>query len=92
MIKIPLKRAIIRLPAKRHLNGVCWRSDDGLTLNSGPVPLRFFRRSGPVLLRKPIFVIVQGEGSGPPVSPSGSAHASQEMISHVGTFPGLNQY
>ena len=48
------------------------RPGDGLTLNSGSVALRFFRGSGPVLLRKPIFVTVQ---EGPdPLSPPGSAH------------------
>ena len=54
MIKIPQKWAIIGPPAKGHLNGVL-RPDDGLTLNSGLVALRFFRGSGPVLLSKPIF-------------------------------------
>ena len=40
--------------------------------NAGLVALLFFRRSGPVLLRNPIFVIFQGwggGGSGPPVPP-----------------------
>ena len=81
MIKIPLK-------AGHHVMAFCWRPDDGLTLNFGLVALRFFRGSRPVLLRKPIFVIFQGGGS----LPSGSAHVSQEIFSHVGTFPGLNQY
>ena len=73
----------------------CWRPDDGLTLKSGLVALRFFRGSVPVLLRKPIFVIFLGGGggSGPPVAyPSGSADASQEIFSHVRTYPGLNKY
>ena len=71
----------------------CWRPDDGLTLNSGLVALRFFRGSGPVLLRKPIFLPLGGGGGSPnPLSSSGSAHASQEIFSHVGTFSGLNQY
>ena len=48
----------------------CWRPDDGLTLNSGLVALRFFRGSVPVLLRKPIFVIFLGGGGGlDPLSP-----------------------
>ena len=42
-----------------------WRPYDGLTLNSGLVALRVFRGSVPELLRKPIFVIFQGGGSGP---------------------------
>ena len=42
-------------PAKHHLN-------DGLTLNSCLVALRFFRGFGPVLLRKHIFVIFGGGG------------------------------
>ena len=33
-----------------------WRANDGPTLNAGLVALRFFRRSGPVLLRNPIFL------------------------------------
>ena len=44
------------------------RTDDGLTLNSGLVALRFFRGTEPVLLRKPFFVIFQGV-SVPPVAP-----------------------
>ena len=32
-----------------------WRADNGLTLNAGLVALRFFGRSGPVLLRNPNF-------------------------------------
>ena len=47
----------------------CWRPDDGLTLNSGLVALRFFRGSVPVLLRKPIFVIFLGGGGLDPLSP-----------------------
>ena len=49
-----------------------WRPDDGLALNSGLVALRFFKRSVPVLLRKPIFVIFQGgldPLSPPPLDP-----------------------
>ena len=52
-----------------------WRADDGPTLNSGLVALRFFRGSGPVLLRNPFFLrffsvcVCGGGGSGPPVPP-----------------------
>ena len=60
MIKIPLK--------VDHHRAASWRPDEGLTLNSGQVALRFFSGSGPVLLRKPIFVIFQG-WSGPPARP-----------------------
>ena len=45
---------------------------------------------------KTYFVIFQGGGGGgvwtPVITPSGAAHASQEIFSHVRTFPGLNQY
>ena len=34
-----------------------WRADDGPTLNASFV---IYRESGPVLLRKPIFVVYQG--------------------------------
>ena len=34
-------------------------ADDGPTMNAGLVSLQFFRRSGPVLLRNPTFVIFQ---------------------------------
>ena len=50
------KRAIIGPPAKRHLNGVRWRADDGPTLNAGSVASSFFRGSAPELLRNPIFL------------------------------------
>ena len=33
-----------------------WRVDDGPTLNAGLVALGFFRGSGPLLLRNPIFL------------------------------------
>ena len=88
MIKIPLKAGHHRPDSE---TAFCWRPDDGLTLNSGLEALQFFRAAGPVLLRKPLFVIFQG-GSGPPAPPSGYAHASQEIFSNVGTFPGLNKY
>ena len=53
-----------------------WRADDGQTLNAGlVVALWFFRRSGSVLLRNPIFLwFSRAGGSGPPAPPrSGSA-------------------
>ena len=53
-----------------------WRADDGPTLNAGLVALWFYRGSGPVLLRNPIFIFFQG---GPdPLSPFGSAHVSRD--------------
>ena len=65
-------RAIIGPPAKRNLNAFRWRAHDGPTLNTGLKALWFFRRSGPVLLRNPIFCDFSG---GPdPLPPSGSAH------------------
>ena len=96
MIKIPLKAGHHRSASETPFTwqmAFRWRPDDGLTLNFGLVALRFFRGFVPLFLRKPIFVIFQGGGSGPPVAfPSGSAHASQEILSHIGTYPGLNQY
>ena len=50
------KWAIIGLPAKCHQMAFRWRADDGPTLNAGLVALGFFRGSGPVLLRNPIFL------------------------------------
>ena len=45
-----------------------WRTEDGPTLTSGLVALGFFRGSGPVLLRSPIYCDLQG---GPdPLPPS----------------------
>ena len=53
-------RAIIGLPAKRHLMVCLWRADDGPTLNADLV-----FRSPPLLLRYPIFfVIFLREGGG----------------------------
>ena len=47
-----------------------WRVDDGPTLNAGLVALWFFKGSGPVLLRDPLFLrFFRGRGSGPPVPP-----------------------
>ena len=49
-----------------------WQADNGPTSNAGLVALRFFRRSGPKLLRNPIFLIFWGGGeggSGPPPPP-----------------------
>ena len=86
MIKIPLKAG--------HHRAASWRPDEGLTLNSGQVALRFFSGSGPVLRRKPIFCDLSGlvRTPCPPPSPSGSAHASQEIFSQVRMFPWFNQY
>ena len=84
----------IKISLKGHLMAFPWRPDDGLSLNYGLVSLQFFRESSPVLLRKPIFSDLSG-GTGPtspPPPPSGSAHASQEIFSHIGTFSSLNQY
>ena len=36
--------------------GFCWGANDGSTLNVGLVALWFFKGSGPVLLRNPIFL------------------------------------
>ena len=35
----------------------CWYANDGPTLNAGLEALRFFRKSGPVLLENPIFFL-----------------------------------
>ena len=63
--KYHYKRTILGPPAKRL------RADDGPTLNAGLVALYFFRGSGPVLLRNPIFFIFfsGGEGGPDPLSP-----------------------
>ena len=52
--KYRYKWAIIRPPVKRHLNGV-WLTCQWWP-NNGLVALWFFRGSGPVLLRNPIFL------------------------------------
>ena len=68
--KYQYKRVIIGPPVKRHLNGCP-------TLNrlAWLVAVRFYRRSGPVLLRNPIFLCFFG-GRGVPTRcpPSGPAH------------------
>ena len=46
-----------------------WRADDGPTLNAGFVALWFFRGSGPVLLRNPIFCDFSGGWGGGGVDP-----------------------
>ena len=53
-----------------------WHADGGQTLNAGLVALWFSRRSGPALLRNPIFLwFFRGGGvRTPSPSPSGSAH------------------
>ena len=45
-IHIPLKHAIIGLPAKFHLMAFPWHADDGPTLNAGLAALRILRNSG----------------------------------------------
>ena len=57
----------------------CWCANDGLTLNAGLVALWFFRGSGPVLLRNPIFLWFFRGGSGPPVHLSGSVHDPDQV-------------
>ena len=62
--KIPLKVGHHRAASETPFR---WRPNGGLTLNSGLLALRFFRWSGPVLLRK-LFCDLSG---GPyPLSPS----------------------
>ena len=52
-----------------------WRADDGPTLNSGLVALRFFRRSGPGVSAVLLYETLNfcdfsgGSGSGPPSPP-----------------------
>ena len=53
--KIPLWADHHR-PASETLMAFRWRADDGLTLNAGLVALWFFRGSGPILQRVPIFL------------------------------------
>ena len=50
-----------------------WQADDRPTLNAGLAALWFFRGSGPVLLRNPIFLWFFFGGGPDPLSPSGSA-------------------
>ena len=47
----------------------CWRADDSPTLNFGLVAFLFFMRSGPVLLRNPIFCDFSGGGGPDPLLP-----------------------
>ena len=82
------KLAFIGPPAKRHLNDV------SLALDTGLVALWFFRGSGPVLLRIPIFLWLFKGGGGPVLLPppppytphplSGYAH---EIRLHEGIHP-----
>ena len=52
-----------------------WRADGGPTVNAGLVALWFYRASGPVLLRNPIFCNFSGGGGLVPCPPtSGSAN------------------
>ena len=50
-----------------------WRADDGPKLNTGLVALWYFRRSGPVLLRNPIFLCFF-RGGPDPLSPPLDPH------------------
>ena len=81
--KYHCKRAIIGPPAKRHLNGVSLAGRWWPKLNAGMVALWFYRGSGPVLQRNPIFLcFFRGYGSPapyppPPPPPFGSA---QDLI------------
>ena len=54
--KYHYQRAIIGPPAKSHLMPFHWRADECTKLNAGLIDLRFFRESGPALLRNPIFL------------------------------------
>ena len=71
--KYHYKRAIIGLPTKRHLMAFHWRADDGPTLNAGMVAA-IFQGIQICIARKPINYVTFQEGSGPSVTPSGSAH------------------
>ena len=53
--KYHYKRATIGPSAKRNLMAFRWRANGRPTLNAGLVALRFYRESGPVLQRNPIF-------------------------------------
>ena len=64
-IQIPLNWAIIGPLAKVIWIAFCWHADDGLTLNADLVALWFFRGSGPVLLRNPIFLSFFSGGPDP---------------------------
>ena len=52
-----------------------WRADDGPTLNTGLVAYWLSRGSGPVLLRRPIYLCFFKGGPDPLSPPSGSTHA-----------------
>ena len=63
------KRAIIGLPAKRHLNGVkwpfCWRADAaGLSLNARMITVIFQEIRTRIAEKLYIFVIFRGGGGG----------------------------
>ena len=68
-----------------------WRADNVPSLNAGLVALWFSRGSGPVLLRYPfaLWFFRERKGSGPPVSPSGSAMVSCESLEY-GVRPSLD--
>ena len=57
-------RANIGPPAKRHLNGVRLRADDGPILNAGLVALCFFRGSGKYCYVTLYFCDFSGGGGG----------------------------
>ena len=86
MIKIPLEAG--HHPPASKTPAFRWRPDDGLTLISGLVALRFFKGSVPVLLRKPIFVNFQG-GRGldplstPPLDPPMPVKKFSAMLGRI---------
>ena len=75
-IQIPLKagqyRPASETPFKWRLAGGSMMAQHSI-LNARLKDLLFFRGSGPVLLRNPIFLSFS-RGSGPPVPASGSSH------------------
>ena len=91
--KYHYKWAIIDPPAKRHLTGVSlagpWRPNIVCWIGSFVI----LRGSWPVLLRNPIFCNFPGSGGvgGPPVLPSGSAHACAMWKNFLRIILGLKQ-
>ena len=65
-----------------------WRADGGQTLNAGLVALWYYRGSGPVLVRNPIFLLFfrGGGGSGPPVPPL-DPHMSINNLLEIQSMP-----
>ena len=82
------KRATIGPPAKRHLNDVplACRWWPNIQSSASLVALWFFRGSGPVLLKHPLFVIFQGGGGvrtqcpPPPLDPRMMSHNAQMQM------------